>query len=110
MIPTEVIAERMARLEPVAMRLEVKEGINNCVLIFNSATIVRFPKVLYLPCSIDFLRHGIIKVSVEQKNILFRIAAAAQFLRYVLLSSLRLREDNHFLRDVVLLLVFKCRA
>ena len=33
MIPAEVIAERMASLEPVAMRLEVKEGINNCVLI-----------------------------------------------------------------------------
>ncbi|MBQ8099027.1 MAG: bifunctional UDP-N-acetylmuramoyl-tripeptide:D-alanyl-D-alanine ligase/alanine racemase [Bacteroidaceae bacterium] len=27
------IAERMARLEPVAMRLEVKEGINGCTLI-----------------------------------------------------------------------------
>ena len=33
MIPGETIAERMARLEPVAMRLEVKEGINNCMLI-----------------------------------------------------------------------------
>ncbi len=33
MVPAEVIAERMTRLEPVAMRLEVKEGINNCVLI-----------------------------------------------------------------------------
>jgi alanine racemase len=33
MIPAETIAERMARLEPVAMRLEVKEGINNCILI-----------------------------------------------------------------------------
>jgi alanine racemase len=33
MIPAEVVAQRMARLEPVAMRLEVKEGINNCVLI-----------------------------------------------------------------------------
>ena len=33
MIPAETIAERMATLEPVAMRLEVKEGINDCVLI-----------------------------------------------------------------------------
>ena len=32
-IPPEVIAERMAKLEPVAMRLEVKEGINDCMLI-----------------------------------------------------------------------------
>ena len=33
MIPGEVITRRMAALEPVAMRLEVKEGINNCVII-----------------------------------------------------------------------------
>lgn len=33
MIPSDVISERMAQLEPVAMRLEVKEGINNCMLI-----------------------------------------------------------------------------
>jgi alanine racemase len=36
MVPAEKIAERMARLEPVAMRLEVKEGKNNCVLINDS--------------------------------------------------------------------------
>ncbi|ADY36322.1 Alanine racemase [Phocaeicola salanitronis DSM 18170] len=36
MVPTEVIAERMAHLEPVAMRLEVKEGKNGCVLINDS--------------------------------------------------------------------------
>lgn len=32
----EVIGERMARLEPVAMRLEVKEGRNGCTLINDS--------------------------------------------------------------------------
>ena len=36
MVPTEVIADRMAHLEPVAMRLEVKEGKNGCVLINDS--------------------------------------------------------------------------
>lgn len=36
MIPPEVIAERMAQLEPVAMRLEVKEGVNGCMLINDS--------------------------------------------------------------------------
>ena len=36
MLPSEVIAERMAKLEPIAMRLEVKEGKNNCVLINDS--------------------------------------------------------------------------
>lgn len=36
MIPPETIAERMAHLEPIAMRLEVKEGKNGCVLINDS--------------------------------------------------------------------------
>ncbi len=33
MLPAEKITERMARLEPIGMRLEVKEGKNGCVLI-----------------------------------------------------------------------------
>lgn len=36
MVPAEEIAKRMAHLEPVAMRLEVKEGKNNCTLINDS--------------------------------------------------------------------------
>ena len=32
----DVIARRMSRLEPIAMRMEVKEGINNCLLINDS--------------------------------------------------------------------------
>ncbi|MGN0036265.1 MAG: bifunctional UDP-N-acetylmuramoyl-tripeptide:D-alanyl-D-alanine ligase/alanine racemase [Bacteroidaceae bacterium] len=36
MVPPEQIRERMARLEPVAMRLEVKEGKNDCILINDS--------------------------------------------------------------------------
>lgn len=36
MVSPETIAERMACLEPVAMRLEVKEGKNGCVLINDS--------------------------------------------------------------------------
>ncbi len=36
MIDGETIAERMAKLEPVAMRLEVKEGKNGCTLINDS--------------------------------------------------------------------------
>lgn len=36
MMPADQITERMVRLEPVAMRLEVKEGKNNCVLINDS--------------------------------------------------------------------------
>ena len=36
MLPSEVITERMAHLEPVAMRLEVKEGKRGCLLINDS--------------------------------------------------------------------------
>ena len=36
MLPAEEIVGRMAHLEPVAMRLEVKEGKNGCVLINDS--------------------------------------------------------------------------
>lgn len=36
MLPAEKIKERMALLEPVAMRLEVKEGKNGCTLINDS--------------------------------------------------------------------------
>lgn len=36
MVSPEEIAERMLHLEPIAMRLEVKEGKNNCILINDS--------------------------------------------------------------------------
>ena len=36
MLPAEKITERMKHLEPIAMRLEVKEGKNGCVLINDS--------------------------------------------------------------------------
>ena len=36
MVPAETIAKKMAQLEPVAMRLEVKEGKNGCMLINDS--------------------------------------------------------------------------
>jgi alanine racemase len=36
MISPDTIAERMAKLEPLAMRLEVKDGKNNCIIINDS--------------------------------------------------------------------------
>ena len=36
MISPDVIAQRMAKLEPLAMRLEVKDGKNNCIIINDS--------------------------------------------------------------------------
>lgn len=51
MVPTEEIARRMARLEPVAMRLEVKEGKNGCVLINDSYN----SDIASLDIALDFL-------------------------------------------------------
>ena len=51
MVPNEEITVRMAKLEPVAMRLEVKEGKNGCVLIndtYNS-------DIASLDIALDFL-------------------------------------------------------
>ena len=50
-IPTESIVGRMATLHPVAMRLELKQGINNCALINDSYSADM--QALYV--AIDFL-------------------------------------------------------
>ncbi|KAA6324939.1 hypothetical protein EZS27_025789, partial [termite gut metagenome] len=47
----EKITERMARLEPVALRLEVKEGKNNCILINDSYN----SDLISLDIALDFL-------------------------------------------------------
>ena len=51
MLSPELITERMALLEPVAMRLEVKEGKNNCVLINDSYN----SDLVSLDIALDFL-------------------------------------------------------
>lgn len=50
-LSTEEIAERMAHLEPVAMRLEVKEGKNGCTLINDSYN----SDIASLDIAIDFM-------------------------------------------------------
>jgi alanine racemase len=51
MIPSGLIAERMAKLEPIAMRLEVKEGKNNCILVNDSYN----SDLISLDIALDFL-------------------------------------------------------
>lgn len=51
MLPPELITQRMAQLEPVAMRLEVNEGKNNCVLINDSYN----SDIASLDIALDFL-------------------------------------------------------
>ena len=48
----EVIAERLSRLEPIAMRLEVKEGRNNCTLITDTCN----SDLGSLEIALDFMR------------------------------------------------------
>lgn len=50
MISPEIIKERMAQLEPVAMRLEVKEGRNGCLVINDSYN----SDLLSLDIALDF--------------------------------------------------------
>ena len=51
-IPAEELARRMERLEPVAMRLEVKEGVRGCTLINDSYN----SDVHSLDIALDFMR------------------------------------------------------
>jgi alanine racemase len=51
MMPPEKISARMAHLEPIAMRLEVKEGKNNCVIINDSYN----SDLVSLDIALDFL-------------------------------------------------------
>ncbi|MDW8330812.1 MAG: bifunctional UDP-N-acetylmuramoyl-tripeptide:D-alanyl-D-alanine ligase/alanine racemase [Cyclobacteriaceae bacterium] len=51
--PPETAAERMSRLKSVPMRLEVKDGINSCVLIDDSYN----NDLAGLQMSLDFLQH-----------------------------------------------------
>lgn len=62
-IPREEISKRMKLLEPVAMRLEVKEGINDCMLIndtYNS-------DINSLNIALDFMMR---RSSADKKNTL----------------------------------------
>ncbi|NDV60536.1 bifunctional UDP-N-acetylmuramoyl-tripeptide:D-alanyl-D-alanine ligase/alanine racemase [Bacteroides sp. 519] len=51
MMPSEKISARMAHLDPIAMRLEVKEGKNNCVIINDSYN----SDLVSLDIALDFL-------------------------------------------------------
>ncbi len=50
-IPDEIIRQRVSRLSPVAMRMELKEGINNCTIINDSYS----SDINSLSIALDFL-------------------------------------------------------
>lgn len=75
MISPEAIRERMAKLEPVAMRLEVKEGKRGCVLINDSYN----SDLLSLDIALDFqVRRSEAKGSVKRTLILSDILETGQ--------------------------------
>ena len=83
------------------------EVIHDGVFIFHAATVVCLAEVLDLPCLVYFLRHGVIEVTIKQKNILVIESRLTKFCGYVLLSTLGLREDNDLLWNSLFLLVIK---
>jgi alanine racemase len=74
MLPPEEITKRMATLEPVAMRLEVKEGKNNCVLINDSYN----SDLASLDIALDFLYRRSEKKGLKRTLILSDILETGQ--------------------------------
>lgn len=66
MLPAEEITARMELLEPVAMRLEVKEGKNNCILINDSYN----SDLVSLDIALDFLYRRSLDKSLKKTLIL----------------------------------------
>ena len=76
MVPAEQITARMARLEPVAMRLEVKEGKNGCILINDSYN----SDLASLDIALDFLMRRSEKKGLKRTLILSDILETGQSL------------------------------
>ena len=74
MTPADQITERMARLEPIAMRLEVKEGKNNCLLINDSYN----SDLASLDIALDFLVRRSEKKGLKRTLILSDILETGQ--------------------------------
>ena len=92
MIPADVIAERMAQLEPVAMRLEVKEGKRGCLIIndsYNSDT-------ASLDIALDFMERRCNTLPHLKRTLILadikQTGESAQFLYKIVLQYLEERK------------------
>lgn len=74
MLSPEQITQRMAHLEPVAMRLEVKEGKNNCVLINDSYN----SDLASLDIALDFLYRRSLSKGLKRTLILSDLLETGQ--------------------------------
>ena len=66
MVPPEIIAQKMATLEPIAMRLEVKEGKNGCMLINDSYN----SDIASLDIALDFMERRCLTMPGLKKTLL----------------------------------------
>jgi len=74
MLSPEQITQRMAHLEPIAMRLEVKEGKNNCVLINDSYN----SDLASLDIALDFLYRRSLSKGLKRTLILSDLLETGQ--------------------------------
>ena len=96
MLPAERIAERMAHLEPVGMRLEVKEGKNGCLLINDSYN----SDLVSLDIALDFLYRRSLSNNLKRTLILSDILESGQNAPMLYREVEELLESRHVERII----------
>lgn len=96
MLPPERISERMAHLEPVGMRLEVKEGRNGCLLINDSYN----SDLVSLDIALDFLYRRSLTTSLKRTLILSDILETGQNAAMLYRQVAQLLESRHVERII----------
>ena len=96
MVPTAHIAERMAHLEPVAMRLEVKEGKDGCLLINDSYS----ADLASLDIALDFLYRRSLSDNLKRTLILSDLLETGQNGPLLYREVAQLLESRHVERII----------
>lgn len=96
MVPPEHIAERMAHLEPVGMRLEVKEGKDGCLLINDSYN----SDLVSLDIALDFLYRRSLSNNLKRTLILSDILETGQNAPMLYRQVAQLLESRHVERII----------
>ena len=96
MVPTDHIAERMAHLEPVAMRLEVKEGKDGCLLINDSYS----ADLSSLDIALDFLYRRSLSDNLKRTVILSDLLETGQNGSLLYREVAQLLESRHVERII----------
>lgn len=91
MMSTEQIAIRMSQLEPVAMRLEVKEGKHGCTLINDSYN----SDLASLDIALDFMARRSDRIERKRTLILSDMLETGQTTKYLYRKVAQLVENRH---------------